>query len=98
MKPSSFQYRRPVIFMSDKNEEDDTSESIGVFTTMSSTQVSHVDNSTPTSIKDSSHLLIDTSNSTSLHDIKELTWLSGSITLNATNTVYQVSLNTVSEP
>jgi len=66
--------------------------------TISSTLVVDSDNSPPTSVVDSSHDLIDTSNSTSLHDIKELTWLSDSITLNATNTVYQVSLNTVSEP
>ncbi|KAE9534318.1 hypothetical protein AGLY_008408 [Aphis glycines] len=97
MIPMSSQYRRPVSFKSYKKKEDDAFESIGVFTTMSSIQVSHVDNSTPTSVVDSSHVLIDTSNSTSLHDIKELTWLSDSITLNATNTVYQVSLNTTGQ-
>ncbi|CAH1724076.1 unnamed protein product [Aphis gossypii] len=65
--------------------------------TISSTLVADSDNSPPTSVVDSSHVLIETSNSTSLHDIKELTWLSDSITLNATNTVYQVSLNTTGQ-
>jgi len=37
---------------------------------------------------DSPQAVSNESNSTSLHDIKELTWLSDSITLNATNTVY----------
>ncbi|XP_050055033.1 inter-alpha-trypsin inhibitor heavy chain H3-like isoform X3 [Aphis gossypii] len=97
--PKSSKYRPLFILKSYTKSEDDTSESIGVFTNMSSLQVSHVDNSTPTSTIDFSHLLvlIDKSNSTSLHDIKELTWLSDSITLNATNTVYQVSLNTTGQ-
>jgi len=65
-------------------------------TTITSTFVADTDKFVLTSDVDSPQ--IDQSNSTSLHDIKELTWFSESITLNATNTVYQVSLNTVSEP
>ncbi|CAH1724075.1 unnamed protein product [Aphis gossypii] len=97
--PKSSKYRPLFILKSYTKSEDDTSESIGVFTNMSSLQVSHVDNSTPTSTIDFSHLLvlIDKSSSTSLHDIMDITWLSSSITLNATNTVYQVSLDTTGQ-
>jgi len=68
------------------------------FSTISSTLVADTDKFAPTSVVDSPQIATDESNSTSLHDIKELTWLSDSITLNATNTVYQVSMNTVSDP
>jgi hypothetical protein len=64
------------------------------FSTISSTLVADTDKFAPTSVVDSPQIATDESNSTSLHDIKELTWLSDSITLNATNTVYQVSMNT----
>lgn len=67
------------------------------FSTISSTLVADADKSMPTSVVDSSQVVTVESNSSSLHDIKELKWLSDSITLNATNTVYQVSLNTVSD-
>ncbi|KAF0728717.1 inter-alpha-trypsin inhibitor heavy chain H4-like isoform X1, partial [Aphis craccivora] len=95
-KPFLLSYRRRTHVNADDDEEDDTYKPIGIFTTISS-KVIYADNSTPTSFKNSFHLLIDKSNSTSLHDIKELTWLSDSITLNATNTVYQVSLNTTGQ-
>ncbi|CAI6345355.1 unnamed protein product [Macrosiphum euphorbiae] len=62
--------------------------------TITSTLVAGPDNYVLTSEVDAPQIVRDESNSTSLHDIKELTWLSDSITLNATNTVYQVSLNT----
>lgn len=56
----------------------------------------------PTSVVDSPTQSLDKSNSTLLHDISDLAWLSisnetqPSITLNETNTPYQVLLNTVS--
>lgn len=65
--------------------------------TITSTLVAGPDNYVLNSEIDSPQIVRDESNSTSLHDIKELTWLSDFITLNGTNTVYQVSLNTVSE-
>lgn len=49
-----------------------------------------------TSAANSAQVFTDKSYATSLHDIEELTWLSDSITLNTTNTVYHVSMNTVS--
>nr|BAH72843.1 ACYPI002825 [Acyrthosiphon pisum] len=61
---------------------------------MSAISLKSPDNYVLTSDVDSPEIIKDESNSTSLHDIKELTWLNDSITLNATNTVYQVSLNT----
>ncbi|XP_022178934.1 inter-alpha-trypsin inhibitor heavy chain H3-like [Myzus persicae] len=63
-------------------------------TTITSTFVADTDKFLLTSAVDSPQIVTEESNSTSLHDIKELSWLSDSITLNATNTVYQVSLNT----
>jgi len=68
------------------------------FSTISSTHVADADKFILTSVVDSPKIVTEESNSSSLHDIKELTWLSDSITLNATDTVYQVSLNTVSDP
>ncbi|XP_060853460.1 inter-alpha-trypsin inhibitor heavy chain H4-like [Rhopalosiphum padi] len=62
--------------------------------TISSSIVANTDITPPTSVVDSSQVVTDNSNSTALHDIKELTWLSDSITFEATNTVYQISLNT----
>ncbi|KAL5240415.1 hypothetical protein ACI65C_007825 [Semiaphis heraclei] len=47
-----------------------------------------------TSAANSAQVFTDKSYATSLHDIEELTWLSDSITLNTTNTVYHVSMNT----
>lgn len=65
---------------------------------MSRNVVEDIYEATTTSAVDSPSMITGKSNSTSLHDIKELAWLRESITLNSTNIVYQVSLNTVSEP
>lgn len=64
--------------------------------TISTTLIVDANKTTPTSAVDSSQQPSDGSNTT-LHSIDELTWLGTSITLNETNTVYQVLLNTVSE-
>ncbi|XP_022172077.1 inter-alpha-trypsin inhibitor heavy chain H4-like isoform X2 [Myzus persicae] len=76
---------------SDSDDEDYSFESFP-FSSISRTMVT--DETATTSVEEPPQILTDKSNSTSLHDIKELAWLSDTITLNSTNTVYQVSLNT----
>uniref|UniRef100_A0A2S2PTV4 Clip domain-containing protein n=2 Tax=Schizaphis graminum TaxID=13262 RepID=A0A2S2PTV4_SCHGA len=96
LQASFFMTQGPLVVYPDSFLEEDGygSESQDSFPTILSTQIANIDVSTPTTIIDSSHVLTDKSNSTTLHDIKELTWLNDSITLNATNTVYQISMNT----
>jgi hypothetical protein len=88
----------PVVFSDMVSEEDGNgSASQDSFSTISSIQIANKDITTPSTIIDSSQVLTDKSNSTTLHDINELTWLSDSNTFEAINTVYQISLNTVSK-
>ncbi|XP_060854515.1 inter-alpha-trypsin inhibitor heavy chain H3-like [Rhopalosiphum padi] len=85
----------PVVFSDVVSEEDGNgSASQDSFPSISSVQIANTDITTPSTIVDSSQILTDKSNSTTLHDIKELTWLSDSNTFEAINTVYQISLNT----
>ncbi|KAL4098181.1 hypothetical protein QTP88_022829 [Uroleucon formosanum] len=94
-RKNNFSYYRHKSFnVRNEYEDEDNISAYFPSSSISKYVLGDIDETTTTSAVDSPHIVRDESNSTSLHDIKELTWLSDSITLNATNTVYQVSLNT----
>ncbi|XP_025205473.1 inter-alpha-trypsin inhibitor heavy chain H4-like isoform X2 [Melanaphis sacchari] len=63
----------------------------------SQTLVAVTDNIAPPSVVDFSQIKTDKSNSTSLHDINEVIWLSDTVTFGTNNITYQVSLNTTGQ-